>query len=451
VTTSYGTGELITAALDAGARHLILGIGGSATNDGGAGMLQALGVQLLDAQGLQLGRGGAPLAQLDRIDASGLDVRLAECTIEVACDVDNPLTGPRGASAIFGPQKGATPEMVQQLDANLQHFARIILRDVGADVDAVAGAGAAGGMGAAMLAFLKGQLRPGCEIIAKAVGLEAAVKDADLVVTGEGRIDQQTIFGKTPFGVATVAKQFGKPVVGIAGAWAPMPMWCTTTASTPSSACSAASAPSRCAGRGRTQCAQRGAQYRGGAGHGPGPARRGLTPTIARQGGFRVLSYAPAAPPVKAWPTVRGVSPMKLVHSLFTAVHAVIALLFALAALTLVWIAARAAWSVWSGGLDADATLHMVQALGILASGVVALQIAQTVVEEEVVRDAHISGPTRVRRFLSRFLVVLVVALAIEGLVATFKARKTGQPAVFVGPDRGGGRPCWRGGVCSST
>ncbi|BBL25597.1 glycerate kinase [Comamonas terrigena] len=217
VTTSYGTGELITAALDAGARHLILGIGGSATNDGGAGMLQALGVQLLDAQGLQLGRGGAPLAQLDRIDASGLDVRLAECTIEVACDVDNPLTGPRGASAIFGPQKGATPEVVQQLDANLQHFARIILRDVGADVDAVAGAGAAGGMGAAMLAFLKGQLRPGCEIIAKAVGLEAAVKDADLVVTGEGRIDQQTIFGKTPFGVATVAKQFGKPVVGIAG------------------------------------------------------------------------------------------------------------------------------------------------------------------------------------------------------------------------------------------
>ncbi|MEG2047287.1 MAG: glycerate kinase, partial [Comamonas sp.] len=217
VTTSYGTGELITAALDAGARHLILGIGGSATNDGGAGMLQALGVQLLDAQGQEIGRGGAPLAQLARIDASGLDARLAECTIEVACDVDNPLTGPRGASAIFGPQKGATPEVVQQLDANLQHYAQIILRDVGVDVDAVAGAGAAGGMGAAMLAFLKGQLRPGCEIIAKAVGLEAAVKDADLVITGEGRIDQQTIFGKTPFGVATVAKQYGKPVIGIAG------------------------------------------------------------------------------------------------------------------------------------------------------------------------------------------------------------------------------------------
>ena len=217
VTSSYGTGELITAALDAGARHLILGIGGSATNDGGAGMLQALGVKLLDATGQDIGPGGAPLAQLARIDASGIDARLADCTIEVACDVDNPLTGPRGASAIFGPQKGATPEMVQQLDANLQHFAQIIARDLGVDVDQVAGAGAAGGMGAAMLAILKGQLRPGCEIIAKAVGLDAAVQGASLVITGEGRIDQQTIFGKTPFGVATVAKQHGVPVIGIAG------------------------------------------------------------------------------------------------------------------------------------------------------------------------------------------------------------------------------------------
>lgn len=217
VTTSYGTGELITAALNAGARHLILGIGGSATNDGGAGMLQALGVKLLDAQGQEIGRGGASLAQLARIDASGIDTRLAACTIEVACDVDNPLTGQRGASAIFGPQKGATPEMVQTLDINLRHFAQIILRDVGVDVDQIAGAGAAGGMGAAMLAFLKGQLRPGCEIIAKAVGLDAAVQDADVVITGEGRIDQQTIFGKTPFGVATVARKHGKPVIGIAG------------------------------------------------------------------------------------------------------------------------------------------------------------------------------------------------------------------------------------------
>lgn len=217
ITTSYGTGELIAAALDAGARHLIVGIGGSATNDGGAGMLQALGVKLLDVQGQPIGRGGAPLVQLARIDASGLDARLAACTIEVACDVDNPLTGERGASAIFGPQKGATPAMVQTLDANLQHFAQLIERDAGIEVEHIAGAGAAGGMGAAMLAFLKGQLRPGCEIIAKAVGLEAAVQDADLVITGEGRIDQQTIFGKTPFGVATVARKHGKPVIGIAG------------------------------------------------------------------------------------------------------------------------------------------------------------------------------------------------------------------------------------------
>ena len=217
ITTSYGTGELIVAALNAGARHLILGIGGSATNDGGAGMLQALGVKLLDAQGQQLAPGGAALAQLNRIDASGLDARLADCVIEVACDVDNPLTGERGASAIFGPQKGATPEVVQELDAALTHFAAIIERDLGMDVDAVAGAGAAGGMGAAMMAFLKGQLRPGCEIIAKAVDLDAAVRDADLVITGEGRIDHQTIFGKTPFGVATVAKRYGKPVIGVAG------------------------------------------------------------------------------------------------------------------------------------------------------------------------------------------------------------------------------------------
>ena len=217
VTTSYGTGELIKAALDAGARHLILGIGGSATNDGGAGMLQALGVQLLDGSGQAIGRGGAPLAQLARIDASGIDARLAACTIEVACDVDNPLTGPRGASAIFGPQKGASTEAVQQLDANLKHFAQIIQRDIGVDVDQIPGAGAAGGMGAAMLAFFQGQLRPGCEIIAKAVGLEQAIQGACLVITGEGRIDQQTIFGKTPFGVATVAKQHGVPVIGIAG------------------------------------------------------------------------------------------------------------------------------------------------------------------------------------------------------------------------------------------
>lgn len=216
-TSSRGTGELIRAALDAGARRFILGIGGSATNDGGAGMVQALGARLLDAEGRELDGSGGDLARLDRIDVSALDARLAECRIEVACDVDNPLTGPRGASAVFGPQKGATPEMVQVLDANLAHLARIVERDLGVSVDRVPGAGAAGGMGAAMLAFFGATLKPGIEIVTAAVDLDAHVRDADLVITGEGRIDFQTVHGKTPIGVARVAKRHGKAVIGIAG------------------------------------------------------------------------------------------------------------------------------------------------------------------------------------------------------------------------------------------
>lgn len=217
LTTSRGTGELIRAALDAGARRFILGIGGSATNDGGAGMVQALGARLLDAQGRDIGAGGGALAALARIDVSALDPRLAECRIEVACDVDNPLTGARGASAVFGPQKGATPAMVQTLDANLAHLARIVERDLGVAVDSVLGAGAAGGTGAAMLAFFGASLKPGIEIVTAAVDLDAHVRDADLVITGEGRIDFQTVHGKTPIGVARVAKRHGKPVIGIAG------------------------------------------------------------------------------------------------------------------------------------------------------------------------------------------------------------------------------------------
>ncbi len=217
LTNSRGTGELIRAALDAGARRFILGIGGSATNDGGAGMVQALGVRLLDLEGRELDGSGGDLARLERIDVSALDPRLAECRIEVACDVDNPLTGARGASAVFGPQKGATPEMVQALDANLARFARIVERDLGVAVDAVPGAGAAGGMGAAMLAFFGATLKPGIEIVTAAVDLDAHVRDADLVITGEGRIDFQTVHGKTPIGVARVAKRHGKPVIGIAG------------------------------------------------------------------------------------------------------------------------------------------------------------------------------------------------------------------------------------------
>jgi glycerate kinase len=216
-TTSYGTGELIMAALNSGVSQLIIGIGGSATNDGGAGMLQALGVKLLDKSSREIGFGGEELANLDRIDISCIDKRLKKCRIVAACDVDNPLTGPKGASAVFGPQKGATPEMVAQLDANLKHYAGLIKRDLGVQVDSVPGAGAAGGMGAALLAFLDTGLRPGIEIVVEAAGLDEAVKDADLVITGEGRIDSQTIHGKTPIGVARVAKRHGKPVIGIAG------------------------------------------------------------------------------------------------------------------------------------------------------------------------------------------------------------------------------------------
>jgi glycerate kinase len=216
-TTSFGTGQLILNALNAGARRFVLGIGGSATNDGGAGMLQALGGRLLDATGADLAAGGGALNMLDRIDLSGLDARVKDSVFEVACDVSNPLVGPQGASAIFGPQKGATPEMVARLDDNLRHYASIIARDLGQDVADVPGAGAGGGIGAAMMVFLGGSLRPGSEIVTDAVGLDAAVADADLVITGEGRIDGQTIHGKTPVGVARVAQRHGKPVIAIGG------------------------------------------------------------------------------------------------------------------------------------------------------------------------------------------------------------------------------------------
>lgn len=220
VATTRGTGELILHALEAGARRFVLGVGGSATNDGGAGMLQALGVRLLDADGRDLVPGGAELARLARIDAAGLDARVRASVFEVASDVANPLVGPNGASAIFGPQKGATPEMVVQLDANLRHYADVVQRDTGQDVAGVPGAGAGGGIAAAMIVFLGGRLRPGVEIVTEAVGLDAALRDADLVVTGEGRIDGQTVHGKTPMGVARVAARHGVPVVAIGGSLA---------------------------------------------------------------------------------------------------------------------------------------------------------------------------------------------------------------------------------------
>jgi glycerate 2-kinase len=217
VTTTKGTGELIKAALDLGVSHIIIGIGGSATNDGGAGMAQALGARLLDAEGREIGGGGGALSSLSSIDLSQLDERLAGVMIEVACDVDNPLTGEKGASAIFGPQKGADPQMVERLDRNLEHYAVIIERDLGKKIKEVPGAGAAGGLGGGLLAFLPAELKRGVDIVIAAAGLEQIVADADLVITGEGRIDGQTIFGKTPIGVARTAKKSGVPVIGLAG------------------------------------------------------------------------------------------------------------------------------------------------------------------------------------------------------------------------------------------
>lgn len=221
ITSTRGTGELILAALDLGVKHIIIGIGGSATNDGGAGMVQALGGKFLNEEGKDIGPGGGSLSQLVTINLSKLDARLKEVHIEVACDVDNPLTGPRGASVIFGPQKGATAEMVHLLDQNLSHFANVAEEALDTSFRDIKGAGAAGGLGAGLLAFLNANLKRGIDIVLEAMNFEEAVKDADLVITGEGRIDSQTIYGKTPIGVAKAAKKYGVPVIGIAGSVSP--------------------------------------------------------------------------------------------------------------------------------------------------------------------------------------------------------------------------------------
>jgi glycerate kinase len=215
--STYGTGQLIAAAMDAGARRIILAIGGSATNDAGTGMLRALGLRLTDAQGVDLARGGLALSHLTTLDISGLDRRLAEVQFEVAADVDNPLCGPHGASHIFGPQKGATPEQVLALDKALGHFADHCVPVLGHDHRDLPGCGAAGGMGFAAKAFLNASFRPGVEVVAQLVGLAEAVIGADLVITGEGRFDAQTLRGKTPFGVARIARAADVPVVVLAG------------------------------------------------------------------------------------------------------------------------------------------------------------------------------------------------------------------------------------------
>ena len=221
ITSTCGTGELIRAALDRGVSRLLIGIGGSATNDGGMGMARALGARFLDARGHDLPEGGGALGRLARIDVRRLDPRLREVTVEVACDVDNPLFGPRGAAQIYGPQKGATRAMVKQLDAGLKRLASIIRRDLGVAVGTLPGAGAAGGLGAGLVAFLGGRLRSGVQLVVETVDLPARLAGCNLVITGEGRLDGQTVFGKAPAGVARAAKRLGLPVIAICGALGP--------------------------------------------------------------------------------------------------------------------------------------------------------------------------------------------------------------------------------------
>ncbi|MGY1688198.1 glycerate kinase [Geodermatophilus sp. SYSU D00867] len=215
--TTRGVGELLLAALDAGARRVVLGLGGSATTDAGAGLLQALGVRLLDADGRDVPPGGAGLAHLARIDAGARDPRLHGLEVRVATDVDNPLTGPSGAAAVYGPQKGATPEQVAQLDAALARFAAVVRRDLGIDLEGRPAMGAAGGTAAGVAAVLTCSVGSGAELVADLVGLDDALAGADLAVTGEGSLDAQSLRGKAPAVVAARARRAGVPCVGLAG------------------------------------------------------------------------------------------------------------------------------------------------------------------------------------------------------------------------------------------
>lgn len=216
-TTTYGTGQLIKRALDEGCKHIIIGLGGSATNDGGVGMAQALGIKFLDNEGREIGFGGQNLKHIKSIDISGLDKRIDDVKITVASDVKNPLCGPQGASAVYGPQKGATPEMIKILDDNLKHLTEIIKKDLKKDIRNIPGAGAAGGLGAALIAFLDANILPGIEIIMELSNFEQQVENCDVVITGEGSTDYQTMFGKVPYGVGQVAKKYNKPLICISG------------------------------------------------------------------------------------------------------------------------------------------------------------------------------------------------------------------------------------------
>lgn len=217
LTTTKGTGDLIKYALEEGAQQILIGIGGSATNDGGAGMAEALGVKFLDIEGQELPPGGASLINLHRIDISGLDSRINNVKITVICDVDNPLCGERGASAIYGPQKGATTEMVSLLDKALAHYAKVIQEQFGTSILKIPGAGAAGGLGGGLLAFTKAELRSGTEAVLNTIRFDEILSEYDIVITGEGKIDAQSAFGKVPMGVGIRAQKQGKPVVAIVG------------------------------------------------------------------------------------------------------------------------------------------------------------------------------------------------------------------------------------------
>jgi len=221
LTTTFGTGELIKAALDFGCQTILIGIGGSATVDGGAGMVQALGVELLDKKNKSIAKGGKGLAQLNTINTDTLDVRLKGKKIWVACDVKNPLLGENGAAKVYGPQKGANPEMINKLEQNLAHYSEVIETQLGIAIANIPGTGAAGGLGAGFMAFLNAEIKPGFELISEIVHLAEQIVNADLVITAEGKIDYQTRFGKTPAGVAGIAKSFNKPLLAFAGSLGP--------------------------------------------------------------------------------------------------------------------------------------------------------------------------------------------------------------------------------------
>jgi glycerate 2-kinase len=216
-TSSYGTGQLIKHALDNGCRKIIIGIGGSATIDGGVGMAMALGVKFLNKKGEQIAFGGGAIAELNQIDLSEIDNRLAQTDIMVACDVINPLFGLEGASYVFGKQKGADIEMIKKLDRNLSHLAKVVKETLNIEIVDIPGAGAAGGLGAGIMAFCNGKLESGFNIVARETRLESFCEWAEIIITGEGKIDAQTKYGKTPQGVANMAKKYNKPVIGVAG------------------------------------------------------------------------------------------------------------------------------------------------------------------------------------------------------------------------------------------